>query len=272
MAGSITWRDMSQVAKVRFTRYEHSIPQALDLIGAAERLPRDGLIILKPNLTNSAPPPVTTNIQAIEAVYRYCRAHTSAEIVIGEGAGSGRTHEVYAALGYTDFAQREGLRLVDFNEADTVVLENPDALQLKKFHLPKIAQGAFIISVPVLKDHSFTKTTIAMKNMFGLAPAKHYAGAWNKAKLHSPSVDDSVVDVCLYKKPGLSVVDASVALTGGHLAGKKKAINLILAGFDPVAVDAVGSQLLGHEPGWVHYLTAAEGRLGTMKDIQIVTA
>ena len=63
-----------------------------------------------------------------------------------------------------------------------------------------------------------------------------------------------------------------MALTGGHLAGRKKAINLILAGFDPVAVDAVGSQLLGHEPGWVHYLTLAEGRLGSMRDIQIVTA
>jgi uncharacterized protein (DUF362 family) len=263
---------MSQVAKVQFTSYEHSIPQALDLIGAAERLPRDGLIILKPNLTNASPPPVTTGIRAVEAVYRYCRAHTDAEVIIGEGAGSGRTHEVYAALGYTEFARKEGIRLVDFNEAETVELQNPDALQLKRFHLPRIALEAFIISIPVLKDHSFTKTTIAMKNMFGLAPARHYAGTWNKAKLHSPSPDDSVVDVCSYKKPDLSIVDASVALTGGHLAGKKKAVNLILAGFDPVAVDAVGSQLLGHEPGWVHYLTAAEGHLGTMKDTEIVTA
>jgi uncharacterized protein (DUF362 family) len=263
---------MSQVASVQFTDYEQSISKALDRIGAGARLPQKGLIILKPNLTNSSPPPVTTSVQAVEAVYRYCRAHTSAEIVIGEGAGSGRTPEVFAALGYVAFAQREGLRLVDFNEAETVELQNPDALQWKKFHLPRIAREAFLISIPVLKDHSFTKTTIAMKNMFGLASARHYAGAWNKAKLHLPSTDDSVVDVCLYKRPDLSVVDASVALTGGHLAGKKKQVNLILAGFDPVAVDAVGSQLLGHEPGWVHYLTLAEGRLGTMKDIEIVTA
>jgi uncharacterized protein (DUF362 family) len=262
---------MSTVAQVQFTRYADSIATALDLIGAGPRLPREGPIILKPNLTNSSPPPVTTSGRAIEAVYRYCRAHTQAPILIGEGAGSGRTCDVYAALGYTEFAQREGLRLVDFNEAETVELRNPEALQWKTFHLPRIALEAFIISVPVLKDHSFTKTTIAMKNMFGLASARHYAGAWNKAKLHSPSTDDSVVDVCLYKKPDLSVVDASVALTGSHLAGKKKAINLILAGFDPVAVDAVGSQLLGHDPGWVHYLTSAEGRLGTMKDIEVVT-
>jgi uncharacterized protein (DUF362 family) len=264
--------DMSQVAQVQFTRYEQSIPRALDLIGAAGRLPREGLIILKPNLTNSSPPPVTTSIRAVEAVYRYCRTHTEAEIIIGEGSGSGHTHEVYAALGYTEFARKEGIRLVDFNEAETVELQNPDALQWKRFHLPEIVLEAFVISIPVLKDHSFTKTTIAMKNMFGLAPARYYAGTWNKAKLHSPSPDDSVVDVCLYKKPDLSVVDASVALTGGHLGGKKKAVNLILAGFDPVAVDAVGSQLLGHEPGWVHYLTAAEGRLGTMRDIEIVTS
>jgi len=262
---------MSVVAQVQFTCYEHSIEKALDLLGAAERLPRQGPIILKPNLTNSAPPPVTTGVRAIEAVYRYCRAHTTAEILIGEGAGSGRTHEVYAALGYTDFANREGLRLVDFNEAETVELHNPDALYWKTFHLPRIALEAFLISVPVLKDHSFTKTTIAMKNMFGLAPARHYGGTWNKAKLHSPSTDDAVVDICLYKKPDLSVVDASVALTGSHLSGKKKHVNLILAGFDPVAVDAVGSELLGHDPGWVHYLTTAEGRLGSRRDIQIAT-
>jgi uncharacterized protein (DUF362 family) len=263
---------VSQVAQVAFTDYAGSIPKALDLIGAGDRLPAEGLIILKPNLTNSSPPPVTTSVAAIEAVYTYCRARTKARIVVGEGSGSGRTHDIFGTLGYTDFAKRHGVQLIDFNSEETVELENPDALHLKRFHFPKIALGAFIISVPVLKDHDFTKTTIAMKNMFGLAPARYYASGWNKAKLHHPSTDDSIVDVCLYKKPDLSVVDASVALTGGHLAGKKKHVGMILAGFDPVAVDAVGSQLLGHEPGWVHYLTLAEGRLGSRKDIQLLTA
>jgi uncharacterized protein (DUF362 family) len=263
---------MSQVAKVAFTDYAASIPTALDLVGAGERLPADGLIILKPNLTNSSPPPVTTSVEAIEAVYNYCRRRTKARIIIGEGSGSGRTCDVYAALGYVDFAKRHGVQLIDFNAEETTELENPDALHLRRFHFPRVALGAFIISVPVLKDHDFSKTTIAMKNMFGLAPATHYAGGWNKSKLHTPSTDDSIVDVCLYKKPDLSVVDASVALTGGHLSGRKKHTGVILAGFDPVAVDAVGSQLLGHEPGWVHYLTLAEGRLGSRKDIELLTA
>lgn len=259
---------MSTVVKVNFVDYRTSITKALDLVGAC--LPNKGLIIIKPNLTNSSPPPVTTSIEAAEAVYHYCKAHTNAEIAIGEGCGSGITSDVFSALGYTDLAEKHGLELIDFNEAETTVLHNNNALQLKHFHLPRIVQNAFIISLPVLKDHSFTKTTIAMKNMFGIAPGKFYASSWNKAKLHSPSTDKSVVDICLYRKPDLSVVDASVALKGMHLAGTFKKIGQILAGFDPVAIDTVGSKLLGHNPKKLSYLTLANGLLGSMDDIEIV--
>ncbi len=263
---------MSQVAQVKFVDYARSIAAALDLIGAAARLPQDGLIIIKPNLTNSSPPPVTTDVAAAEAVYNYCKARTKAEIAIGDGCGSGRTPDVFAALGYTDLAKRCGLRLIDFNDAETVTLQNDNALQLKRFHIPRIVQQAFIISLPVLKDHSFTKTTIAMKNMFGIAPGKYYGGSWNKSKLHSPSTDKSVVDICRYKKPDLSIVDASTALTGMHLAGTHKKIGLILAGFDPVAVDTLGSKLLGHNPKRLPYLTLAHGLLGDMDNIELLTA
>ena len=263
---------MSQVAKVKFVDYKSSIAKALDMIGAGARLPREGLIIIKPNLTNSSPPPVTTNAAAAEAVYHYCKAHTKAKIIIGEGCGSGKTPEVFAALGYTNLAESCGIKLIDFNQAKTVVLKNDNALQLKRFHMPKIVREAFVISLPVLKDHSFTKTTIAMKNMFGIAPGRFYSGSWNKSKLHSPSTDKSVVDVCSYKKPDLSVVDASVALKGMHLAGKQKTLGLILASFDPVAVDAVGSELLGHNPKSLEYLTLSNGLLGSMNNIEIVQA
>ena len=167
-------------------------------------------------------------------------------------------------------ARKYGLELIDFNESETIMVENADALQLKQFHIPKIVQQAFIISLPVLKDHSFTETTIAMKNMFGIAPGKFYCGSWNKSKLHSPSTDKSVVDICMYKKPDLSVVDASTALKGMHLAGRHKKLGLILAGFDPVAVDTIGSELLGHNPKKLPYLTLSNGLLGNMGNIEML--
>jgi uncharacterized protein (DUF362 family) len=55
-----------------------------------------------------------------------------------------------------------------------------------------------------------------------------------------------------------------------HLAGKHKKISFILAGFDPVAVDTIGSELLGHNPKRLEYLTLANGLLGTMDNIEIV--
>jgi len=261
---------MSTVARIRFTDYETSVGRALDAIGAADLLPADRLIIVKPNLINTDGPPVTTDVRAAEAVCAYCRSHTDAEVVIGEGCGSGTTGETFEANGYTDLARRIGVRLIDFNTAPSVRLQRDDTMQLREFHLPEIAVGAFIISLPVLKDHSFTKTTIAMKNMYGLAPAPFYKGAWNKSKLHTPSVDRSVVDICLYTRPDLCVVDASVALTGMHLAGVPKRLDLILASADCVAVDAVGSELLGHDPHSLEYLTLAHGVLGDMDAIEII--
>ena len=261
---------MSTVSKVEFTGYEASVGQALDLIDAAGSLPQTGLIIIKPNLTNTSGPPVTTNVGAAEAVYKYCKAHTKSEIAIGEGCGEGVTADTFEANGYTELADKYGIRLIDFNQEQVVLLKNENALQLKQFHVPRVVMDAFVISLPVLKDHSLTSTTVAMKNMFGIAPAPFYRGSWNKSKLHSPSTHKSVVDVCLYKKPDLCVVDASVALAGTHISGRAKDLGLILAGFDPVAVDAVGSGMLGHNPRKIQYLTLADGRLRNLDHIDIL--
>ena len=261
---------MSIVATVHFTDYTSSVRRVLDLIKASSRLPKKGLIILKPNLTNADPPPVTTPVTFVEAVYLYCKEHTKAEVAIGEGCGDGMTKDTYRANGYTALAKKYGLRLIDFNEEEAVLLKNSRALSVKELYFPKVAQNAFIISLPILKDHCFTDTTVAMKNMFGLAPAPYYAAGWNKAKLHSPSTHKSVVDLCLYKNPDLCVVDAVVALQGMHLSGKPKQFDTILAGVDPVAVDAVGSRMLGHNPKTIQYLTLAEGLLGSMKDIEVI--
>lgn len=262
---------MSKVAKVSFVDYQSSVSKALDLISAGDRLPDDSLIIIKPNLINSDSPPVTTNVKTVEAVYKYCKAHSRSKIIIGEGCGSGITADAYAKNGYNELAQKYGIKLIDFNKEKAVLVKNDNALALKEFYIPEIVLNAFIISVPVLKDHSFTKTTIAMKNMFGIAPEQYYSGSWNKSKLHDPSTDKAVVDICLYKKPDISVVDAVVALQGMHLSGTPKNLNTILAGFDPVAVDAVGSQMLGHNPKDLKYLRLANGIIGDLDNIEIIT-
>jgi len=65
-------------------------------------------------------------------------------------------------------------------------------------------------------------------------------------------------------------VDASVALEGTHLSGKRRNLGLILASFDAVAIDAVGSELLGHNPKKIQYLTLADRMLGSLDNIEIL--
>ena len=262
---------MSQVAKIKFTDYDTSISKVLDLIDAGNKLPENRLIIIKPNLTNSDKPPVTTDVKAVEAVYKYCRKYRSVEIVMGEGCGNGITADAYSKNGYNELAEKYDIRLIDCNKEKAILIKNSQALVLKEFYIPEIVQNSFIISVPVLKDHSFTKTTISMKNMFGIAPEPYYSGSWNKSKLHSPSTDKSVVDICRYKKPDLCVVDAVVALKGMHLSGTAKKLNTILASFDPVAVDAVGSELLGHKAESIEYLRLSNVLHGSMNSIEMLT-
>jgi uncharacterized protein (DUF362 family) len=57
-----------------------------------------------------------------------------------------------------------------------------------------------------------------------------------------------------------------------HLAGIHRNFGLILAGFDPAAVDTVGSELLGHDPKKMLYMTLANGLLGNMDNIEIINA
>ncbi|MHC4694011.1 MAG: hypothetical protein ACYS67_14820, partial [Planctomycetota bacterium] len=62
----------------------------------------------------------------------------------------------------------------------------------------------------------------------------------------------------------------SVALAGSHLSGESKNFGLILASFDPVAADAVSSELLGHDPKKIQYLTLANNVLGSLDNIDIL--
>jgi len=48
---------MDRVATIKFTDYGKSVARALDAIAAEACLPQDGLIIIKPNLTNADTPP-----------------------------------------------------------------------------------------------------------------------------------------------------------------------------------------------------------------------
>jgi uncharacterized protein (DUF362 family) len=239
------------LSTVDFTTYAESAAAALDAVGAAEVLSRQTKILIKPNLINASPHPVTTPPDCCEAIVRYIRSYSDAEIVIGEGCGdpSLSTDTIFSSLGYQDLADRYDLKLVDLNTAPLKQLTNSDCTLFSEMYLPEIAFSHYLISVPVLKAHSLADITGTLKNLIGLAPPSHYGGqggTWKKSAFHR-RMQASITDLNRYRLPDLTLMDATIGLADYHLGGRHcdPPVGKLLAGFDPYALDREAARLLG---------------------------
>lgn len=243
---------MKDLVSVPFEDYARSVPRALDACGAGDYLARQERVLVKPNLVNASPPPVTTPVECVEAVVHYVCAHAPrAEVVVAEGCGDAHreTDEIFRILGYQDMAERLGVELTDLNHAPLVSRENPECAVFPDMMLPELAFTHCIVSVPMLKAHSLADFTGSLKNMMGFPPPKFYSGqygSWKKAVFHG-RMQESIRDLNAYVMPQLTLLDASVGLAEFHLGGRTcdPPVGLLLAGSDARAVDREGAALLG---------------------------
>ena len=112
----------------------------------------------------------------------------------------------------------------------------PKGVALKKQKVARdILEADKIINVPVAKSHSGAKISFGMKGWMGVVKERVY---WHTAvNLHQ-----AIADISTLIKPDLTVLDATRALLTKGPGGPGKVANLqtIVAGIDPVAVDAYG--------------------------------
>ncbi len=248
-------------AKINFLSYHESVPDILDKIGARDILSKQDSILIKPNLVNSSPFPVTTSVICCEAIVNYIKTCSDAKIVIAEGSGDAtyETYEIFDLLGYTDLAERHGIQLADLNHERLRKLENKDRPVFPEMYLPEIVFTNFIISVPVLKAHSLSLITGTLKNMMGLAPPRYYSGQgpWKKTLFHK-HLHEAITDLNTYRSPDLSLMDASVGLADFHLGGRQCSppAGKLIAGFDPLETDREAANLLGIDWKTVPHLSS----------------
>ena len=251
---------------VDFNSYEKSVPALMGLLGAAQVLAKQKRVVIKPNLVNTSQPPVTTPVQLVAAIADYVKSVSNAETVIAEGCGAPvyNTHRPFRKLGYSDLAKSNGIVLVDLNHAETTELTDHRCRIFPKFMMPRLVMDSFLISVPVLKKHSLSKVTLTMKNMLGCAPPDHYGGfIWKKSRFHK-NMHRSIFEMNLYRTPDLTILDGSVGLSCHHLGGPECSppVGKLIGGFDPVAVDAYGAELLGVDWRNVEYIRLAHTIIG----------
>lgn len=236
--------------------------------GLAGAIPRDGLVIIKPNLV--APPPSATSGACTSAAV--CRAladliaEWGARPVIAESSARGvDTEQVMEIMGYSDL-RHEGYEVVDLKKTKTVKVPVPGGRVLGEVVTFEMAlEAAAIISVPVMKTHDQTDVTLSLKNLKGLVTDAE------KRRIHQLGVFEGTCDLVSLFKPAYAVVDGIMAQEGlGPVYGLPVETGLVLAGRDLVAVDAVASQVMGFDPCEVRLLTAAAARgLGTLETDRI---
>ncbi len=257
---------MPTVAIVKGTKPLDVTVEALEMINADDVLPAEKPVLIKPNYINAKHPStgITTDSRVIEGVIKFLKQHKVKNLVIGEGSGFADTFEAFRIAGVDAVADRWGVRLIDLNEDELVEVSPPNPLALKKVKIAKTALESTIISVPKLKLHRIAKVTLSIKNMIGtIAP---------KGTIHN-HLSEKIADLASILKPTVAVVDGIIAGEGHETSGNPVEMNLVLAGTDPVAVDAVGAAVMGVPPDTVKHLCLAEQKgLGTcnLKKITVV--
>jgi len=247
----------TQVAIVKGTTPIDMTVKALEIVDAHEVLSKEKPILIKPNYINARHPStgITTDSRVVEGVVKFLKQHQAKEIIIGEGSGFADTFEAFRAAGIDAVAERWKVRVVDLNKDQFIEVRPQNPLALKKVKIAKTALESTIVSVPKLKPHRMAGVTLSLKNMMGAVTPK--------GSIHN-HLSQKIVDLASIIKPSIAVVDGIIAGEGHETSGSPVEMNLVIAGTDPVAVDAVGAAVMGIPPENVKHLRLAEeAGLGT---------
>ena len=258
---------MSKVSIVKGTRPVKATVKALEMIRPDVDciLSKPKQILIKPNYINSEPPStgITTDSRVIEGIVKFLRQRKTKDIIIGEGSGWSDTFEAFKVAGVDVVAERWDVKLVDLNKDKIVEVNPPNPLSIKKIKVAETSLKSIIISVPKLKLHRIATVTLSLKNMMGALASK--------GSMHRGSLSKNIVDLVSVLRPSISVVDGIIAGEGHETSGNPVEMNLVIAGTDPVAVDAVGAAVMGISPTDVKHLVLAEKKgLGTC-DLEKIT-
>lgn len=138
----------------------------------------------------------------------------------------------------------------------------PKGKVLKNAKEHELALGADVfINVPVLKDHSSSRITGALKNLMG--------NVWDRGYWHGNDLHQCIADFSTFRKPTLNVVDAYFVMKRNGPRGVSVedvvTMKAQLLSTDIVAIDTAAVKLFGSDPKEIrHIQIAAEQGVGRM--------
>jgi uncharacterized protein (DUF362 family) len=254
----------AQVSITRVPAYDQTIYDTMRRVLAEHRLDvRGRRVVLKPNLVEFEPESsINTNPLLVHAAYEAFTAMGAESVQIAEGPGHRRnTFDLAEAAGYFKTVSHFEDVFTDLNLDDvTRVYPSHQFSRIPQFYLPNTALGAdLLVSMPKMKTHHWVGATLSMKNLFGVVPSGIYG--WPKNVLHWAGIEESIADLHAVFPRQFAIVDGIVGMEGnGPIQGVPKKAGVMVAGRDPVAVDATCCRIMCIDPRKIGYLNLAAGR------------
>lgn len=268
------------VSIVRYDRPLEPVRQALALTGGLERIPASAKVFIKPNIvfwTKRAAFPkwgVITTSRLVHDMVHLLKEHGVSDITIGEGMVLGKhkdfstTAHAFESLGYNLLTQRYGVKVIDTFQRPFVKVDLGEGDHLN-FN-GDILESDLVVDLPVMKTHAQTVVSLGLKNLKGMIDVK------SRKKCHGA---DPVKDLHYWVSrladpmpPILSVIDGTYTSEyGPGIDGVVHRKDLLVASWDLLSGDKVGTSLLGHEPTEVPYLAHALSAAGRPLDLSDVT-
>ena len=207
-------------------------------------------VVVKPNICNARNPHgmVITDFRVIEAVIGLLRESTDRITVVESDNISDTADRRAKRSGLLDLLDRLGVEFLNLSGDDCEVHE----VAGKKLRLPQTVLDAdFFVNLPKIKTEGHVGVTLSMKNLFGL-PARR-----RKSQLHGV-LDEVLPYLAGVVRSDLIVVDGLTAMEGnGPLIGTPREVGAIVAGTNPVSVDAVCSTMMCFDPHEIGHIARA---------------
>ena len=203
-------------------------------------------VFLKPNFNTADPAPGSTHNDVLSTLVKEIKKRDAVSVTVGDRCGPGETAKVLEAKGVLNLAEDLGFNLINFEELDEkdwILINKPGTHWDGGFYMARpLVESEYTVTTGCIKTHGFGgHFTMSMKLSVGAVHRKHMF-----PQLHnSPDMRKMIAEINLAYKPQLIVLDGVEIFTdGGPMEGTRKKANVIIAGTDRVAIDAVGLAVL----------------------------
>jgi len=232
------------IALVKTNDRASGIPLAISLLGINPVSNKQ--VLLKPNFNTADEFPGSTHNDTLRRLVLHLRTMGASSITIGDRSGPADTDDVVREKGIDRLCNELGVTWMNFEKLsrEEWVRIKPDSSHWRNgFDVAKpVLDAGCVVTTCCLKTHGYGAVfTMSLKLSVGITHKK------NMAELHSSllSMRKMIAEINLAYAPSLILLDGIEAFTDrGPMTGTRKRADVLLAGTDRIAIDALGLAVL----------------------------